>query len=84
MTERVKPAPLIGGPLDGTTYSPTSRWPSYLTDTGETMHAPAGDRLFSASRTKRKAKHESGYRLMMDGHGVRSYVHSSVPGSVRP
>lgn len=85
MTERVMPIRFVGGPLNATTRAPRGgRWPSYLTDAGETMSSSRGDRLFMPTLRKGYTpKYTSGYRLIEDrATGQREYVHSSVPGGV--
>jgi hypothetical protein len=47
MTQRIEPAPIKGGPLDGQTFRPVTRWPNYLDASGEPLAAKHGDRIMS-------------------------------------
>ena len=79
MTERTEPAPLIGGPLNGQTYHSRTRWPSYLSNAGQSLASKKGDRVFS-DRTN-LSEVQSCYILRRDtskpGH-PRRYVHSTA------
>jgi hypothetical protein len=44
-TSKVDPVPLVGGPLDGQTYRPVSRWPAYLDESAKPVLASKGDRI---------------------------------------
>ena len=45
MTKRIEPQPLSGGPSDGKTYRPETKWPMYLDHAGEMLPAGKGDRI---------------------------------------
>lgn len=45
MTRVMEPVFLSGGPSDGSTYRPTTKWPMYLNADGEKIHASLGDRI---------------------------------------
>jgi hypothetical protein len=46
MTQRRPPVPVIGGPLDGQTIAPGTKWPLYLDDQGVKLPSFKGDRVF--------------------------------------
>jgi hypothetical protein len=53
MTERIKPVRLYGGPRDGQTYRPATRWPTYLDENCHTLPTDTGDRICRGSSARR-------------------------------
>lgn len=68
--------PIIGGPLDGQSYTPVSKRPLYLDDSGKILPPAKGDRVFRG-----KPHHgtpQTCYTFRVDySTGARSYVHST-------
>ena len=77
MTIRTQSAPLVGGPLDGQTYHPVTRWPFYLSDEGKPLRALDGDRIFGRRPYRGKGPKSCYIRRNNPGQPVH-YAHSST------
>lgn len=74
MRQKVDGAPLKGGPSDGKTYMPGTRWPTYLYRNGERMPAAMGDRVLRG----RSRKADGCYVIEKEAGKVVGYVWTEV------